>query len=169
MLTALTDALSSGFSVPSAEQHSVSRAIANMQVAQASDCTTNPTGQVCDIPISYSEACPAGGTIAVSGDFNFTLDNSGDGSDSSTLTITPADCVVSNLTINGDPNVTMATQINIQANALAYPVTLTENGGISYGPNPSGSCKINASMVINSATSCSISANICGQKITGSC
>ncbi|HTS36750.1 MAG TPA: hypothetical protein VMH04_13830 [Candidatus Solibacter sp.] len=166
---ALSDALSSEFSLPPMERHSVSHAIANLAVAQTSGCTINPDGQTCDIPISYSGACPAGGTIAVTGDFKFTLDNSGDGSDNSTLTITPTNCVVGNLTINGDPNVTMAEQLNFQANQLAFPVTLTESGGISYGPNPSGSCTLNASMIINSPTSCTITGNICGQKITGSC
>jgi hypothetical protein len=169
LLIAISDALSSEFSLPPAERHRVSHAIANLAASQTSGCTINPDGQTCDIPISYSGACPAGGTIAVSGEFKFTLDNSGDGSDSSTLTITPTNCVVSNLTINGDPNVTMAEQLNFQANTLAYPVTLTESGGISYGPNPSGSCTLNASMIINSPTSCTITGNICGQKITGSC
>ena len=38
---------------------------------------------------------------------------------------------VSNLTINRDPNVKLATTIPPANNALVYPVTLTENGGIS--------------------------------------
>jgi hypothetical protein len=76
---------------------------------------------------------------------------------------------VSNETINGDPNITVATQLNITNDVPAYPITLTETGGISFGPNPSGSCTMNATLTISSATSCTITGNLCGQTLSGTC
>ena len=127
--SALTAALSSG--LPADKHHSLAAIVGHATPNQSSDCTTNPNGETCNIPVTYSGACPGGGTIGISGDFDFTLNNSGDGSDSSTLTITPSNCSVSNLTINGDPSITVATQMNIANDAPVYPITLTENGGIS--------------------------------------
>ena len=164
---ALTAALSSG--LPADTHRSLAASVGHLTPNQSSDCTTNSNGETCNIPITYSGACPGGGTIGVSGDFDFTLDNSGDGTDSSTLTITPSNCSVSNLTINGDPNITVAMQMSIANDAPVYPITVTESGGISYGPNPSGSCSMNATLTINSETSCTISGNICGQSLSGTC
>jgi hypothetical protein len=165
--SALAVALSSG--LPADKHRSLAAIIGHPSPNQSSDCTTNPNGETCDIPVSYSGACPGGGTIGVSGEFDFTLNNSGDGSDSSTLTIKPSNCTVSNLTINGDPSITVGTQMNIANDVPVYPITLTENGGISYGPDPSGKCTMNVTLTINSATSCKISGNICGQSLSGTC
>lgn len=165
--SALTAAFSAGASSPS-QPRSLASTVRHAG-SSPSDCTTNPNGEMCNIPVSYSGSCPGGGTISVTGDFDFTLSTSGDGSDSSTLTVTPAACSVSNLVINGDPSVTVATQMQFQNGAPVYPITLTEGGGISYGPNPAGSCSINATMSITSATSCTITGSICGQTINGSC
>jgi hypothetical protein len=137
--------------------------------ADSSGCVTSVSGTSCNYPVSYSGSCPQGGKIGVTGNFDFTLNNSGDGSDSTSLTITPTNCAVSNLTINGNPNVTFATQITFQDDNLAYPITLSETGGISYGPNPSGSCTVNATLTITSAQSCTVSGTICGQTLSGSC
>ena len=137
--------------------------------AQSSGCTVTNNGESCNIPITYQGPCPGGGTVHVAGDFVYTLDNSGNGSDSSTLTVTPSSCVVDNLTINGDPSVTFATEFNLKNNGLAFPITFSGNGGISFGPNPSGSCSINVKATATSPTTCSVSGSICGQSISGSC
>lgn len=131
--TALTNAFSSG--AAAGAHRSLAATIGDITPHQSSGCVLSDNGTTCDVPITYSGPCPGGGTIGVSGDFDFTLNNSGDGSDSSRLTITPTNCSVSNETINGDPNVTVATQLNITNDAPAYPITLTETGGISFGPN----------------------------------
>lgn len=132
-------------------------------------CTTTNGIESCNIPISYQGPCPKGGTINVAGDFMFTLDSSGNGSDSSTLTVTPSACAVDDLTINGDPNVMFATQFNLQNNALAFPLTFSGVGAVTYGPNPSGTCSINVKATASSATSCSVSGSICGRTVSGSC
>ncbi|HEV2468214.1 MAG TPA: hypothetical protein VGS78_03395 [Candidatus Sulfotelmatobacter sp.] len=167
--SALLSAFSSGMPVSANEHPTIAAAVNEFTAAQASGCTITNTGQDCSIPMNYSGSCPGGGTISVTGNFDFTLDGSGNGSDNSSVTILPTNCSVSNLVINGDPNVTVTTQFNIQADSLAYPINLTETGGISYGPNPSGSCTLNSTMTVTSPTTCSINANICGQKFSGSC
>lgn len=173
LFTALGSALatgltSSGSAVTSAPR-SLASAIPSRPALTSTDCTITNTGQSCNVPISYQGSCPKGGTIAVNGDFMFTLDNSGNGSDSSTLTVTPANCVVSDITINGNPSVTVSTSFILQNNALAFPILFSEQGGITFGPKPSGSCSINVTMTVNSPTSCSASGSICGHSVSGSC
>ena len=137
--------------------------------AQSSGCTITSSGESCNFPISYQGPCPSGGTMNVAGDIVYTLDTSGNGSDSSTLTVTPSGCVVDNLTINGDPNVTFATQFNLKNNALAFPLTFSGMGGISFGPNPAGSCSIDVKATVASPTACTVSGSICGRSISGNC
>ena len=163
---ALTNAFSTG---QAADTHPSLAAIAGDLTPDQLSCVTSASGTTCNIPVTYSGPCPGGGTIGVSGDFDFTLNSAGDGSDNSTLTITPTNCSVSNETINGDPNITVATQINFTNDAPVFPITLTETGGISFGPNPSGSCTVNETLTITSATSCTKSGNFCGRTLSGSC
>jgi len=163
---ALTNAFSTG---QAADTHPSLAAIAGDLTPDQLSCVTSASGTTCNIPVTYSGPCPGGGTIGVSGDFDFTLNSAGDGSDNSTLTITPTNCSVSNETINGDPNITVATQMNFTNDAPVFPITLTETGGISFGPNPSGSCTVNETLTITSATSCTKSGNFCGQTLSGSC
>ena len=163
---ALTNAFSTG---QAADTHPSLAAIAGDLTPDQLSCVTSASGTTCNIPVTYSGPCPGGGTIGVSGDFDFTLNSAGDGSDNSTLTITPTNCSVSNETINGDPNITVATQMNFTNDAPVFPITLTETGGISFGPNPSGSCTVNETLTITSATSCTKSGNFCGRTLSGSC
>jgi hypothetical protein len=157
-----------GLPTANADRHSLAPAMKDLQQATSTDCTGTPTSETCNIPVSSSAPCPGGGTIAVSGNFDFTLNN-GSGSDSTTLTITPTNCSVDNVTINGNPNVMLATTLNFQNNTIQFPVTLMENGGITFGPNPSGSCSINVTATVNSLTSCTISGTVCGQSVSGNC
>jgi hypothetical protein len=50
-----------------------------------------------------------------------------------------------------------------------FPLTLSEAGGISYGPHPSGSCQLNVTYTINSLSSCTASGTVCGQSVSGNC
>jgi len=171
--SAVVAAFVSGLQVPMpadrAEPRRLPAIVRNPRPALTEDCISTETGETCNIPISFTGPCPNGGAIAVDGDFIFTLDNSGNGNDSSTLIITPTNCALSDLTINGDPNVTVATQFSFQDNAVDYPITFTEIGGISFGPNPSGSCVLNVKLAITSATTCTVTGTLCGQTLSGSC
>jgi hypothetical protein len=172
LFTALNSAMVTGLT-PSGTSTAATRPslgeILERARAQSSACTVTNSGESCNIPITYQGPCPNGGTISVAGDFAYTLDNSGNGSDSSTLTVTPAACAVNNVTFNGNPNVTFATQFNLQNYGLAFPLTFSGMGGISYGPNPTGSCSINVNATATSISSCSVSGNICGRSVSGKC
>ena len=148
---------------------SLSTVVTDIYAAQSSGCIPSGTGESCDWPVNVSEPCPGGGIVGVTGDVNGTLNNSGSGSISTQLTVTPASCSVSNLVINGDPNVMIGAQINFVNSALAFPVSLTEHGGISYGPHPSGSCQVNVTYTVNSLTSCTATGTVCGHSVSGSC
>lgn len=149
----------------------LSKIIRDARPEAQSGCTVIPpiaNGESCNFPISYTGACPAGGTISVSGDFNVTLNGSDTGSDSSTLTIMPTNCVVADLTINGDPSVTMSTTIGYTNGIFDFPVTMSESGGISYGPHPSGSCSVDVTLTLQQ-NSCSVSGSVCGHAVNGEC
>jgi len=173
LFSALSSATVAGLTPPGASAavgpRSLGEIVERAQPAQSSGCTITNSGESCNIPITYQGACPNGGTISVNGDFAYTLDSSGNGTDSSTLTVTPTACAVNDVTFNGDPNVMFTTQFTLQNNALAFPITFSGMGGISYGPNPAGSCSINVTATASSLTSCNISGSICGRAVTGTC
>jgi hypothetical protein len=158
---------------PSPTRPSLSTAVTDLSPDALPGCTSTSTGQNCNIPISltnYPCTGSQGGTISVTGDVDGTLNNTGSGSVTAQLTITPAQCSISNLIVNGDPSITVGGQINFTNNETpVFPVTFTETGGISYGPNPSGSCQVNATYTINSALACTVSGTVCGQPVSGSC
>jgi hypothetical protein len=150
---------------------SLATIVSNIHPDQSSSCTPTSTGENCNFQISDSVACSGGGTISVTGDVEGSLSNSGSGSIQSQVTVTPASCAVSgsSLVINGDPSVTVASQLNFTASAPTFPITFSETGGISYGPHPSGSCQLNVTTSVTSATSCTITGTVCGQSVSGSC
>ncbi len=151
---------------------SLSTAVRDIRPDALGGCTPTGTGENCNFPISLMDhPCSGsqGGTISVTGDIDGTLNNSGAGSVSSQLTITPTNCSVSNLIVNGDPNISVAGQINFTGTAPTFPIVFTETGGISYGPSPSGSCQLNSTYTISSETSCTISGTVCGQSVSGNC
>jgi len=170
---AVAQALASAFNLnPPAERTvrpSLSTVVRDIRPNLTSGCTPTANGEDCNWPIADSGPCPQGGTIAVAGDINAALDNSGDGSVNSQLTVTPANCGVSNLVINGDPSIGVGLQMSFANSAPVFPITISENGGISYGPNPSGSCKFDVTYTITSATSCTMTGTACGRSFNGSC
>jgi hypothetical protein len=172
LTTALGAALSSGLGNIPADTTSPQRLPAivhDLHPYASTGCTITNGIESCNIPVTYSGPCPSGGTIGVTGDFVFTLDSSGNGSDNSTLTVMPTNCAVSNTTFNGDPNVTVGINLGFQNYGVAFPATFTETGGISFGPNPKGSCTLNVNVSITSATTCTVTGTICGQSVTGGC
>lgn len=169
---AVAQALSSASASPLlAEQSARSMAVALGEIpwAQSLACTVTATGQSCNFPLSASVACPGGGTVSVSGNIQGMLDNSGTGSFTANITITPANCTVSNLTFNGAPDIKIAGMINLTNTAPSFPATLMEDGGISYGPNPSGTCQLNVTYTLSSRTSCTVSGTVCGKPVSGPC
>ena len=173
VVQALTQALDTVNPDGAAGVHkNLSAAVRDIRPETSTGCTSTSTGQNCNFPISlvdYPCSGPQGGTISVTGDIDGSLNNAGGGALSGQLTVTPANCSVSNLLVNGDPSISVAGQINFTNTALTFPIVFTETGGISYGPNPSGSCQINATYTINSALACTITGTVCGQSVNGTC
>jgi hypothetical protein len=140
----------------------------------AGECTpTQNGGEDCNWPVSFDGPCGADGTIAVSGDIDGTLDDTFTGFVDASFTIVPTECSVSgsNLTINGDPSISISGQLNVSD---SYPTSLnvTETGAISYGPNPSGMCQFNLTFNATwsgSQVACKYSGTACGQSIDTTC
>lgn len=172
IVQALGSAVPSSVPASSDLRPNLSTVVSDLHPDTLSGCTSTTTGENCNFPISLpNQPCSGsqGGTISVAGDISGTLNTGGTGSVSANLTITPADCSVSNLIVNGDPSITVAGQINFADETPTFPITFTETGGISYGPNPSGSCQLNATYTIKSSLSCTVTGMVCGQSVSGSC
>ncbi len=173
VVQALTAALGNTFggtpSVANEAHTSLSAAVGEAHPDTSGGCTVTGTGESCNFPLSYTGPCSGGGTISVSGDVSGTLNSSGDGSIGTQITVTPTNCAVSGTTFNGDPDITIDGQIGFTNSNPSYPITFTEGGGISYGPNPAGSCQVNVTYTINSLSSCTVTGTVCGQSVNGSC
>lgn len=173
VVQALTVALGDAFSGVSLTEkpHSLATVLAGAHPATSSsgDCTSNSSGTSCNVPISYTGPCSGGGTIAISGEISGMLNTAGTGDFGTQITVTPTNCAVSGTTFNGDPSITIAGQIALTDDNISYPITFTETGGISYGPNPSGSCQVNVSYSFNANLTCSVTGTVCGQSVNGSC
>lgn len=165
---AMTSSFAGAAASSSSAHESLSKTIREARPETSWSCVGSLDGESCNFPVAYTGPCPSGGTIGVSGDFTVNLNSFGDGSSSDSLTLTASNCVVSNLTINGDPNIALSTTLSFTNNALDFPVTMTEKGGVSYGPHPSGSCIVNVSLTLEQ-TSCSVSGSVCGHSVSGSC
>ena len=172
IFAALRSALVAGLTPPASRSAALPTLPETLQSAQPvrpRDCTISDNGESCNIAITYQGNCPEGGTIAIDGTFLYTLDNSGNGTDSSTLIVTPAACAVSDITFHGNPSLTFSTQFAMQGYALYFPIAFSGKGGITYGPNPAGSCSIDVSATATSPVSCTISGKICGRSVSGTC
>ncbi|MGA1985242.1 MAG: hypothetical protein ABSG72_03145 [Candidatus Sulfotelmatobacter sp.] len=170
---ALTAAFSSSSSDALAERgahHSLATVMNDLHPDSSSTpCTATNLGETCDWTVSYSGSCPGGGTISVDGGIDGSLTSSGSGSIATALTITPTSCSVSSLILNGDPDIAIAGSITFSDDAVVYPITFTETGGVSWGSSSSQVCTINVSDSITSATACTITGTVCGQTISGTC
>jgi hypothetical protein len=132
-------------------------------------CSVTSSGETCNWPISVTFSCPGGGTMAVTGDVNGSVTDTGTGSIQEQFGATPASCSIDGIVINGAPQVTVGGQLSISNWAPVWPLRGTEGGGVTYGPNPSGSCQFNVSFSINSDLSCTVSGTACGQPVNSSC
>ena len=168
---ALSNAFSSGNSAGNGavRGESLSTQLTSIRPDQSYGCTQSGSGQNCNWPVSYNTPCPQGGTIAVTGDLETTLNGSGSGPLSSQLTLTPANCGISNTIVNGNPNVAVGVKLNFVNSVPVFPITINEGGNISYGPNPSGTCSVQLTYTITSATSCTSTGTVCGQSVSGAC
>jgi len=132
-------------------------------------CVSSANGESCNWAVSSTFSCSGGGTMAVSGDLSGTLSNTGNGSAQAQITADPANCSVNGIVLNGDPHITVAGQANIANDAPVWPITGSETGGVTFGPNPSGSCQLNLNFSVSANLSCTVTGTACGQTVSGSC
>lgn len=129
--------------------------------------TVTCTAMGCTVSGTFN--CPAGGSLAVMG--NFTVSGN---SASGTITLTPSSCSDGTLVINGNPNVTASVQAN--NNGVTTMVNVMIGGGVSFAPVhpgqfPTGSCTLNVTAAVSvndsngTVTSSSITGSVCGQMI----
>ena len=169
----LETAISGSARPPEGVRPSLAAVVSDLQPDTSSGCTSTSTGYTCNWPISLmNDPCGGtqGGTISVTGDISGSLSNTQSGSVNGQFTVTPTNCSVSNLIVNGAPSIDITGQINFTNNLTpAFPITFTEGGGISYGPNPSGTCQLNATYTISSSLACTVTGTVCGQSVSGTC
>jgi hypothetical protein len=174
---AVATAVSDGIAQALASAFASASAAATGKVMRKLDSGTNsgptcfPTagGESCDWPISATFLCPGGGTMSVLGNVSGSVTSAGNGSVQAQFAATPTNCSVDQIVLNGDPNVTVGGQIGIANWNPVWPLTGTERGGVSFGPNPSGICQFNLNFSVNSNSSCTVSGIACGQPVSGSC
>jgi hypothetical protein len=165
---ALGDALGATPAAANGSRHSLSTVMANAHPdASSSGCTSTATGQSCNLPLSYTGPCSGGGSISVSGDISGTLDNSGDGSFGTQMTITPSLFGVRHNFQRRSRHHDRRPNC-LHRRKFCVPHNLHGRRGISYGPNPSGTCQVSVSYSIN-ASSCTVTGTLCGQSVNGSC
>lgn len=132
-------------------------------------CTPTPSGEVCVWPVSSTYSCPGGGSMPVTGSITGSLSTGGTGSAQVQIAATPANCSMNGLVLNGNPQVNLAGSVRILNNNPEWPLTGTETGGVTYGPNPSGSCQLNLTFTVNSNQSCTVTGTACDQSVSGNC
>jgi hypothetical protein len=168
--TGVSQSLEGAFGVASVERGvGVTRIEDGSPRTTTPSCTLSSSNGNFNCQISQSFSCSGGGTMAISGDVSGSVSDSGTGSIQEQIAADPTNCSVDGTTLNGDPNVTVAGQFNISNWSPQWPLTGTETGGVTYGPNPSGSCQLNVTFTVNSNLTCTISGTACGQSVSGSC
>jgi hypothetical protein len=170
MSSGVSQAVAGGFGASSAtDAHKVVRKEDSAPNSSAPTCSTTSSGDSCNWPISETFTCPGGGSLSVSGDVSGSLDFAGDGSVQEQITAVPSNCSIDGVVFNANPQITVTGQLGISNGSPLWPLTGTETGGITFGPNPSGSCQVNVNFSVNSDLSCSVSGMVCGQPVNGSC
>jgi hypothetical protein len=168
--TGVSQSLEGAFGVASAERGvGVTRIEDGFPRTNTPSCTLSSSNGNFSCQISQSFSCSGGGTMAISGNVSGSVSDSGTGSIQEQIAADPTNCSVDGTTLSGDPNVAISGQFNISNWSPVWPVTGTETGGVSFGPNPSGTCQFNVTFSVNSNLTCTTSGTACGQPVSGSC
>jgi hypothetical protein len=139
-------------------------------------CTGDDSNTQCTV--NYTGQCTGGGTVAITGSGNGGVNTSGSGSAKASLQLVPKSCDVPEykIVLDGQPNITLASQVTIVNNdPSSWPVVLTETGAVNFGPDsgsstvPTGSCNINMTYSFTKAGACTMGGTMCGQSVSGVC
>lgn len=141
--------------------------------ANAVELTGNASPELSATIPSYTYKCPVGGTISVTGGYTITSTSM-----TYNLVETPTACSDGALILNGNPDIVLSDNETNDTKTITLSDTAT--GGIAFAPVtkgafPSGSCTMNvnvsavASTTTGTLSSCTISATVCGQSVSGNC
>lgn len=134
----------------------------------------SPRAAVTAVNRSFTKthACPAGGSVTVTGSTTGTSDPvAHDLSVTTTATRTDAACAFNTqkglLTITGNPNVTLTNTVNIVAGKPVGPQTQTHKGSVTWTRgDKSGTCNIDVTSVFNpTAGTFSVTGTLCSRTL----
>lgn len=124
------------------------------------------------ITINESAPCEGGGTIDLTGTFDYDVDQAGNGTYGYNLVQTPNNCGVAtssgaSYTVNGNPNIQMNGSYTIASGAPVGAFGMTFTGGMSWvGGGESGSCTIDLTYSFNwTAGSGTVQGTMCGYSL----
>lgn len=166
----LAQALAGGLNSSSTHDRQTARAMRkdeSVPNVSGPSCYSSSSGEVCNWPISESFTCPGGGALSVSGDVSASMDNNGNGSVQAQIAEIPSGCSIDGIVINGNPQITVNGSLGISNWSPVWPLTLTETGGVTFGPNPAGACQFDLSVSVNADSSFTVSGMACGQQVSG--
>ncbi len=122
-----------------------------------------------NVSVDHTTTCTAGGSLHILGSMTGNIDNSGSGVLllQVTETITDWKCD-SNLVINGDPDISVAGNMNFLSGAMSSAATFSFGGGIKWGTSASQSCPISLTVLINTDMTGEVSGTVCGNQVNES-
>jgi hypothetical protein len=131
----------------------------------------------CTVSVNIIETCSGGGTIAIAGSINGSMDYTDTGDATALITATPTSCDVpgTTLEITGNPNLLVSGSIFYFYGGVST-FTVTETGTVTYGPKPTGSCQTNLTVAASfegnaqhTLRSCTLTGTACGTAVNQSC
>jgi hypothetical protein len=138
-----------------------------------SDATPLATVNTINRTFSNSHACPAGGTVSISGSVTGTSDPAAQNlSITTSATKTDADCAFNTkhgvLTLNGNPNVEMTGTVNIVAGKPVGLQTMSHKGSYTWKRNGNtGTCNVDVSSAYDpSAGTITVTGTMCGRTVS---
>ena len=146
------------------------QSFANVLEGGTSSGLSSATGVVAYVPQGFSStaACSAGGRMGVFGDFSGSIDNTtGNGVIFTQITATFTDCDEGDVVFNGDPYVSATGSMSFSSGQMTSG-SVTFRGGFRWDETGgSGSCQVDLSLVLQSATSkySHLSGTVCGYQV----
>jgi hypothetical protein len=142
------------------------------------ECNLLPDGITTSCTYSGTLACQSAGSILITnGTAVGIVDQTFTGTMQAQTTFTPMGCTSNNvIVLNGAPNLLLTGTVIFTDGAVQFPLNLTENGNLSFGPGvdsnsstiPPGSCPFDITSSFNTGTNLyMLSGTACGQNIAG--
>jgi len=153
----MADAFGSGGAAAARRSH-------NADLGPQDSLSCYNSGSIYTCTLSVNSACPAGGSVGLSGSLGGSVDNNGDGSIGVAINESPANCGIDGNIFNGDLSITG--NLAIVSWTLSSSQSLSLAGNLSWGANGNQSCAIQLTVNLDLADgSGSANGTICGQQV----